>query len=164
MTDVRYQIPGVPPEAAKGITAFSPHFNRHAGSSAQEFKYAVEGYPGTRGIPVPARRETQISPDYGDLSTAGTSRSSDAPDAIYPNLYYQSFIAEHPGGNSPQIRMYDPVNPGLTTLLPVPAEDGRGTYTAQSARLTRRAILNRFRPTPNPSPRNYRPGSGMWNG
>jgi len=163
VTNVRYSVPGVPAEAAKGITAFSPHFNRHAASGAAEYKYAVEGYPGTVGIPVPARRDAQISPDYGDLASAGTSRSSDAPDAIYPNLYFQSFIAEQPGGNAPAIRRYNPVAPGATTLLPIPAEDSRGTLTAQSARLSRLAILNRFRPLPWP-PRTYAPGTGTWNG
>lgn len=163
MTDVRYSIPGVPPEAAKGITAFAPHFNRHAGSGAQEFKYAVQGYPGTRAIPAPARRETQISPDYGDLASSGYARSSDAPDAIWPNQYYQSFIAEYPGGNSPRIRRYNPTAPGASTLLPVPAEDGRGAYTAASARLSRRAVLNRMKPMPW-FPRRYEPGTGTWNG
>ena len=76
MTDVRYSVPGVPPEAAKGITAFSPHFNRHAGSSAQEFKYAVEGYPGTRAIPVPARRPTRRTPSTRTCTTSRSSRST----------------------------------------------------------------------------------------
>jgi hypothetical protein len=163
MTDVRFSVPGVPPEAAKGITAFAPHFNRQAGGSAQDYKYAVQGYPGTRGIGVSARTDTQISPDYGDLAQAGTARSSDAPDAIYPNQYYQGFIAERPGGNSPNPRVYSPQFPGATTLLPVPAEDGRAAYLAGSAALAQAAVLNRKRQVPI-YPRIYQPGSGTWNG
>lgn len=163
MTDVRFSVPGVPPEAAKGITAFAPHFNRMAASGAQDFKYAVRGYPGTRAIPVEARQNTQISPDYGDLAQAGTARSSDAPDAFWPNQYYQNFIAELPGGNSPTPQVYSPQFPGLTTLLPVPAEDGRAAYLAGSAALAQAAILNRKREVPV-FPRMYSPGQGTWNG
>jgi hypothetical protein len=163
MPEVRFSVPGVPPEAAKGITAFAPHYNRPAASSAQDYKYAVEGYPGTRAIPVQARQNTQISPDYGDLAQAGFARSSDAPDAFWPNQYYQSFIAEHPGGNSPTPQVYQPQAPGLTTLLPVPAEDGRATYQAASARLSYAGVLNRKREVPV-FPRLYAPGQGTWNG
>lgn len=164
MTDVRYSVPGVPPDPAKGITAFAPHFNRHAASSAQDYKYAVRGYPGTKEIRQEARQNTQISPDYGDLVSAGSSRSSDAPDAFWPNLYYQDHIEELPGefdtGRSP---VYSPQHPGWTTLLPVPAEDGRTTWLAESAKLTRRAILNRAGQV-NVQPRLYMPPSGTWNG
>jgi hypothetical protein len=163
MTDVRFSVPGVPPEAAKGITAFAPHFNRAAASGAQDYKYAVSGYPGTRAIPQSARADTQISPDYGDLAQAGTARSSDAPDEIYPNQYYQRFIAEAPGGNSPGIQVYQPQFPGLTTLLPIPAEDGRAVWLGQSAALANAAILNRAREVAV-YPRVYAPGSGTWNG
>ncbi len=163
MTDVRYSVPGVPPEAAKGISAFAPHFVRHAASSAQDYKYAVSGHPGTRAIPQQAKTDTQLSADYGDLSQAGTSRSSDAPDSIWPNQYYQRFIAERPGGNSQTPQVYSPQYPGLTTLIPVPAEDGRAAYLAGSAALSRAAILNRKREVPV-HPRFYMPGQGSWNG
>lgn len=163
MTDVRYSVPGVPPDPAKGITAFAPHFNRHAASGAQSYKYAAVGYPGTRAIAQSARQDTQISPDYGDLAQAGTGRSSDAPDAIWPNQYYQTFIDELPGGNSPTPQVYSPQFPGLTTLLPIPAEDGRATYLAESAKLSRAAVLNRAREVPVFA-RLYQPGRGTWNG
>jgi hypothetical protein len=145
MTDVRYSVPGVPPVAANGITAFSPAFVRHAASSAQSYKYALRGYPGTRGIPMEARSNTQISPDYGDLAQAGPARSSDAPDMIWPQQYYQSFAAEVP---VPTPMVFDPQRPGRTTVIPVPAEDGRATYQAKSARLAYRAILQRVRQLP----------------
>jgi hypothetical protein len=149
MTDVRYSVPGVPPAPAAGITAFVPHFNRMAASGAQSYKYAVHGSPGTEAIPMTARVNTQISPDYGDLAQAGPARSSDAPDAIWPQLYYQSFIAE-PAQSAPLTgpRYYSPQQPGLTTLLPVPAEDGRALYQAKSARLAYRAVLNRVKQLP----------------
>lgn len=138
-------MPGVPPDPAKGITAFAPHANRHAASGAQTYKDAVRGYPGTRGIPVTARRDTQIDASHTDLAAAGTSRSSDAPEAIYPNQYYQSYADQMPGGNAPTIQAYQPQYPGLTTTLPVPAEDGRGAYIAGTALLA----------SPGPG---YRPG------
>ena len=163
MTDVRYSVPGVPPDPAKGITAFAPHFNRLAASGAQDYKYAAVGYPGTRAIPQTARQDTQISPDYGDLAQAGTARSSDAPDAIWPNQYYQRYAVERPGGIEPAIQMYSPQYPGLTTLLPVPAEDGRAAYLAGSAALANAAILNRAREVPVFA-RLYSPGTGTWNG
>lgn len=156
MPDVRYTVPGVPPDAAKGITAFSPAFVRHAASSAQQYKEAVRGYPGTRGIPMSARRDTQISPDYGDLSMAGTARSSDAPDAIYPNQYYAAFADEPTGGTPGMVpRVYSPQYPGRTTLLPVPAEDGRVMWQARSARLAYSAVLQRVKQLPW-FPRDYR--------
>lgn len=164
MTEVRYQIPGVPPQPAKGITAFAPHFNRAAASGAQDYKYAVRGYPGTRAIRQEARTQTQISPDYGDLSSAGSARSSDAPDAIWPNQYYQDRIEEYPGGmDYTQTAVYSPQFPGRTTLLPIPAEDGRAAYLAQSAALNRPGILQRAGQVPV-FPRLYMPPSGTWNG
>lgn len=164
MTEVRYQIPGVPPQPAKGITAFAPAFIRHAASSAQDYKYAVRGYPGTRAIRQSARQDTQISPDYGDLSSAGSARSSDAPDAIWPNQYYQDRIEEKPGwSNEGRPPVYSPQHPGWTTLLPVPAEDGRAAYLAQSATLNRPGVLQRAGQV-NVYPRLYMPPSGTWNG
>jgi hypothetical protein len=148
VTDLRYSVPGVPPVAANGITAFTPAFIRHAASSAQAYKTVVRGYPGTRAIPMTARQDSQVSPDYGDLAQAGAARSSDAPDAIWPNQYYNAYIQETPGGVAPRPAVYSPQQPGRTTLLPVPAEDGRGTYTQQSARLSYRAVLQRVRQLP----------------
>lgn len=146
MPEVRYSVPGVPPVAAMGLSAFMPHFNRAAAGGAQGYKYAVNGSPGTRGIPAPTR-DTVPSPDKGDLGLAGQSRSSDAPDMIFPQKYYQEYIAEPPGAGMP-VRYYSPTQPGLTSLLPVPAEDGRAGYQRDSARLSRRALLNRVRQLP----------------
>lgn len=162
MTDVRYSVPGVPPDPAKGITAFAPAFVRHAASGAQDYKYAVRGYPGTRAIPMEARTSTQMSPDLGDLALAGGARSSDSPDAFWPNQYYQVFIGE-PWSGRPAVQVYSPQQPGLTTVLPVPADDGRATYQAKSARLTYRAVLNRAKQLPW-FPRTYNIGSGSMNG
>jgi hypothetical protein len=148
MPEVRYSIPGVPPEPAKGITAFAPHFNRAAASGAQSYKYAVTGCPGTRGIHVDARARN-IEGHYTGQAMSGTARTSDAPDAIYPNQYYQRFAAEPPGGHTPP-RVYDPQRPGRTTLLPVPAEDGRAVYQAASAALA------------NPNAATRRPGQVPW--
>jgi hypothetical protein len=146
--DVRYSIPGVPPDPARGITAFAPHFNRMAASGAQSYKYAVTGRPGTRGIPVDARARG-IEGHYTGQAQMGGARSTDAPDAIYPNQYYQVYAAERPGGELAP-RVYDPQRPGRTTLLPVPAEDGRAVYQAASAALA------------NPNAATRRPGQVPW--
>lgn len=163
MPEFRYSVPGVDPEPAKGITAFAPQYAYPAGGGGQSYKYAVVGRPGTQGIPMTARVDTQMSPNLNDLATAGTARSSDAPDAIYPNQYYEGYIAEFPGGPAPHIRIYNPTAPGATTLLPIPADDGRGTYLANSAAMSRPGPLNRAKPMPWWA-RLYQPGTGTWNG
>jgi hypothetical protein len=146
MPDVSYRVPGVPPGPAAGISAFLPHYNRPAGGGAQAFKYAVVGFPGTRMIPAPTRSTTP-SPDPGDKVRKGTSASSDAPDGIWPNKYYQGFIAEPPGAGMP-VQYYSPTQPGLTTLLPVPANNLALGLRSDQARLSRRAVLQRVRQLP----------------
>ena len=146
MPEVSYRMPGVPPGPGQGITAFLPHFNRAAAGGAQSYKYAVEGYPGTRRIPVDMHN-TAPSPDLGDLALTGTARSSDAPNGIWPNKYYQTFIAEPPGAGMP-IQVYSPTQPGLTALLPVPANNVALGLRSSSARLSRKAILQRVKQLP----------------
>ncbi len=146
MTDVRYSVPGIPPQAATGLSAFLPHFNRAAASSAGSYKYAVSGYPGTRGIPVPTR-DTVPFPDLGDKAQAGTSRSSDAPDVFYPQQYYERFIAEQPGAGMPILRV-DPINPGPASLLPVPALNPIIAASANQAMSPPTGIVQRIRQLP----------------
>lgn len=129
---MRYSVPGVPPQLA--CTAFTPHLNRMRASGAQRYKYAVHGSPGTEGIGIDMTGAVPV-PDLGDLAQAGTSRSTDAPNVIYPQLYYQAYAVEWPGAGMP-VRVYDPTQPGPTTLLPVPATDYRALYQQQSARLS----------------------------
>jgi hypothetical protein len=129
---MRYTVPGVPPQLA--CTAFTPHLNRHAATGAQRYKYALHGSPGTVGIPAPTY-DTAPSPDIGDLAQAGSSRSSDAPDMWYPAKYYQWAAIERPGAGMP-VRVYDPTQPGPTTVLPLPAVDYRAQYQRDSARLS----------------------------
>jgi hypothetical protein len=115
----RYRTTGLPPAAANGATAFAPHFNRLAGSGAQEYKAQVEGQPGTRGVRIDGVGAP--SPDLGDLVMAGPARSSDAPGTIWPNSYFTCPEPSYwPGGGMP-IQMYDPVRPQDTTMIPVPA-------------------------------------------
>jgi len=141
----RYTTTGIPPsEAAVGLSAFMPHFNRLAASGAQAYKGSVTGHPGTVAIPInPARQGVPPSPDPGDMALMGTSRSSDAPDAIWPNQYYTNPVAETggirgqafwPGAGMP-VQMYDPVRPQDTTMIPVPAGDLRSVYQKHSAKL-----------------------------
>src|ERR1700691_1936014 len=98
----KYVVPGIPQGAQ--LSAFMPNWVRLGGSGAVQYKQAVSGSPGTSGIPAPTRN-TQISPDPGDLAQAGSSRSSDAPDMWYPQLYYQRSLTERPGAGMP-IRVY----------------------------------------------------------
>jgi hypothetical protein len=146
MPEVSYRVPGVPPGPGQGITAFLPHFNRQAAGGAQSYKYAVIGHPGTRGIPA-STVNTVPSPDLGDLAQMGISRSSDAPQMIWPNQYYQTFLAEPPGAGMP-IQVYSPTQPGLTSLLPVPANNVALGLRSNSARLSRKAILQRVKQLP----------------
>src|SRR5258708_17979556 len=102
MPDFSYRVPGVPPGPAAGITAFLPHYNRPAGSGAQSYKYAVNGWPGTRAIPAPmdpAAVHAAHNPVAG--AAMGSARSADAPQAWWPQKYFQSFIAEPPGAGMP---------------------------------------------------------------
>lgn len=131
----RYQTSGIPPsQAAVGLSAFMPHFNRLAASGAQAYKGRVTGRPGTAAIPIGGLALPVPSPDLGDLAQAGTSRSSDAPRAIWPNQYYAEPDNYWPGAGMP-VQMYDPVRPQDTTMIPVPATDLRSVYQARSAKL-----------------------------
>lgn len=117
----RYRTTGLPPAAANGATAFAPHFNRLAGSGAMEYKAQVEGHPGTLGIPVEGSFLPVPSPDLGDIAQMGYSRSTDAPNMIYPNKYWTTpEPAFWPGAGMP-VQMYDPTRPQDTTMIPVPA-------------------------------------------
>lgn len=156
MPEFRYAVPGVEPGPAKGITAFTPHANKYAASGAQDYKYRLVSTLGRYGIPAPTR-STQMWPDVGDLAQTGYARSSDAPDAWWPQKSYQAIIDEPPGAGMP-IAYYSPQFPGRTTLLPVPAEDYRARYQRDSARLARRALLNRVKQLPW-WPRVYRAAS-----
>lgn len=161
MPDVRYNVPGVPPGPAAGITAFMPQFIRHAASGAQAYKYDLDLYLGLRAVPAPTG-DTQMSPDAGDMAMGGYARSQDAPQAWWPQKGYQRTALERPGAGMP-IKVYDPARPGPTTVLPVPAQDFRAQYTRDSARLTYRAILQRTRNVPW-FPKVYRAQDGTWNG
>jgi hypothetical protein len=112
----KYMVPGVPQGAQP--SAFMPHWNKYAGSGAQQYKQYLIGQPGTQGIPAPTIN-TYISPDVGNLAQAGTARSTDAPGVWYPQLYYQPNLWGNPG---PQV----PVQIYSDNLMPVPAVDPRG--------------------------------------
>jgi hypothetical protein len=137
----RYTTSGIPEDLASGsalgLSAFLPHFNRLAASGAQCYKYRVTGHPGTAAIRVsPSRQGIPPSPDPGDMALMGTSRSADAPDAIWPNLYYTApdSYFDRPGGTA-HVQVYNPVRPQDTTMIPVPAVDLQGVYRARSATL-----------------------------
>lgn len=161
MPDVRYSVPGVPEGPAAGLTAFMPQFVRHAASGAQAYKYDVDSYLGMVGVAAPTG-DTQMSPDTGDRAMAGTARSSDAPQAWWPQKGYQRVAVERPGAGMP-VQVYSPTQPGLTTVLPVPASDMRALYQRDSARLSYRAVLQRARQLPW-WPRVYQAGDGSFNG
>ena len=143
----RYTTTGIPQHLAAGqnlgLSAFMPHFNRLAASGAQSYKGGVTGRPGTAGIPISGVTLPVPSPDLGDMVLMGASRSSDAPDVIYPNQYYDNPVIVgtkdgndrfYPGAGMP-VQIYNPVRPQDTTMVPVPATDLRGVYQAHAAKL-----------------------------
>lgn len=125
----RYQVTGLPPNAARGISAFMPHMNRMAASGAQEYKDGVHGYPGTRAIPI--AMTVPPSPDIGDAVLYGPTASRYAPNAIYPNLYWT--LPERNYRPGLLVQMYDPTAPELTTHIPVPAVSLRQQYLRKQA-------------------------------
>jgi hypothetical protein len=131
---VRYQLPGLPPAAANGTSAFLPGLTRYAASGAQSYKYGVIGGP-ANGIPADT---TSTAPGQGDLlrlAYLGTAQSSDAPQAWWPNQY-QVVVnrQELPGAGMP-IQRYNPVRPQDTTMIPVPAVSLRALLQRESALL-----------------------------
>lgn len=146
MPEVRYSVPGIPPEKSAGLSAFMPHFDRQAAGGAQTYKYAVVGRPGTQGIPAPTQ-DTQISADLGDLAQTGDSRSSDQPDVFYPNQYYDRFIAEQPGAGMPIMRVEDATT-GLRSLIPVPAIDPTDYQRRNQAMSPPTGVVQRIRQLP----------------
>jgi hypothetical protein len=123
---VRYLVPGWPVKV-NGHSAATPNLTRMAGGGAQQYKQAVTGQPGTQGIPV---EPVVPSADIGDLVLAGTSRSPDAPNVIYPNLYFTG-PTNYPGAGMPISRLSD-------NLMPVPAVDPRGIPSTQYKPVNRR--------------------------
>lgn len=87
-------------------SALMPTFTRPAG--AWSSRGPIVGNPGTRAIPAPAPRL-----DQGNVGRAnmGISRSSDAPNVIYPSLYWE---ASSPHEHAPVSRVSD-------NQMPVPA-------------------------------------------
>jgi hypothetical protein len=137
----KYVVPGIPQGAQ--LSAFMPNWTRLAQSGAVQYKQAVSGSPGTTGIAAPTGN-TQISPDNGDLAQAGTSRSSDAPDVWYPQVYYQARLTNRPGAGMP-IRVYS------DNLLPVPARDARGKSAVLSKPILQRGRVQVAAPRVVPS-------------
>lgn len=118
MAEPRFIVPGWP-AAVAGYAAAVPRFTRHAGSGAIQYKDRVTGQPGTMAIPTDAKG-TVPSPDLGDIALMGLSRSSDAPEAFYPNQYYaRPERMFWPGAGMPVSYQSD-------NLMPVPAVDPRG--------------------------------------
>lgn len=112
----KYVLPGVP--AGAQLSAFMPSWTKYAASGALQYKATVNGQPGTQGIPAPTR-DTVPQPDLGDIANMGTSRSSDAPDVWYPQIYFQRTLDSAPGFVVP-VQVYS------DNLVPVPAVDIRG--------------------------------------
>lgn len=112
----RYTVPGWPASMA-GHSAVTPNMTRVAGGGAQQYKDGLTGQPGTMAIPV---HPVIPSPDIGDLANSGLSRSSDAPNHFFPNLYYARPQRQYwPGAGMPVAVRSD-------NLMPVPAADPRG--------------------------------------
>lgn len=147
-----YVLPGVPEvRAGSGVSAFTPSYSWHAASGAIAYKYGIRDGP-ARAHPINTE-DTYFWPDVGDLATAGGARSTDAPDVFWTddyNLtnYDPTGFVERPGAGMP-VATPDPSDtPGWRSLLPVPAQDYRAQYQADSARLARRTILQRMKSIP----------------
>lgn len=113
----RYTVPGWPANM-QGHSSVTPNLTRMAASGAQQYKDGLTGQPGTQSIPV---LPVIPSPDIGDKAQSGLSRSGDAPNVIYPNLYWARPQGQFwPGAGQP-------VSVQSDNLMPVPAVDPRGT-------------------------------------
>ena len=147
MADVRYATPGIPAGPGMGVSAFMPHFNRHAASSAQSYKYGVTGGPALYH-PI-STIDTTPSPDQGDKAQMGWSRSSDAPDAYYPNDYDVTFNrAEYPGAGMPIVLADNGDMAQYRSLLPVPAGNPALGLRRDTALLAAPGVLNRMKELP----------------
>jgi hypothetical protein len=130
---MRYQVTGVP--AGVQLTAIMPHLNRLAGSGAQQYKPTVQGHPGTLGVPAPTG-DSVPSPDLGDLAQTGFHRSADAPQAWYPNQYYDASLN---GGGA--MGPVTPVRIYSDNMLPVPAKDARGRGQVLARPITQSSLF-----------------------
>lgn len=147
MPEVRYQVPGVPAGPGMGISAFVPHFNRFAASSAQSYKYGIVGGPAL--FHATPTTDTTPSPDLGDIAQMGYARSSDSPDGYWINDYDVVVNrAERPGAGMPILTPDNADTPGMRSLIPVPAEPVGLVARSNQARLSRVALLNRVKQLP----------------
>jgi hypothetical protein len=145
---VRYTVPGWP-SSLLGHSAVTPHLNRMAGSGAQEYKREVTGQPGTQPIPI---QPVIPSPDLGDKSQSGLSRSGDAPNYFLPNLYWTRPDRDFwPGAGMP-------VALTGTALMPVPATDPRGIPARLAQPLVIRGGKQIRARQPNPTWQAWRTG------
>lgn len=141
MAEISYRLTGLPAEvAARGMSAFLPNGVHAAAGGSRSYKYAVDGGPGTHMVPAPP---PPVHEDLTGQAQMGTARSPDAPDAWWPASYHQGFAVERV-----TVQTYDPTLPALTTILPLPAHNVGLTARTDSARLSRRAVLNRVRQLP----------------
>lgn len=130
MTVPRYTVPGWPAQVA-GHAAVTPNLTRMAGSGAVQYKDRVNGQPGTQAIPV-----NPVIPASSGAAHAmmGLSRSSDAPNVFYPNLYWAApERAFWPGAGMP-------VSVRSDNLMPVPAVDPRGIPSTQFVPINQRGL------------------------
>lgn len=147
MPEVRYQVPGVPAGPAMGISAFVPHFNRFAASSAQSYKYGIRGGPAQ--FHAAPTIDTAPQPDAGDRAQMGYARSSDSPDGYWPNDYDVAVNrAERPGAGMPILIPDVADTAGMRSLIPVPAEPVGLVARSNQARLSRTTVLNRVKQLP----------------
>jgi hypothetical protein len=143
---MRYTVPGWP-SSVLGHSSVTPHFNRMAGSGAQEYKREVVGQPGTQPIPV---HPNIPSPDIGDAAQMGLSRSTDAPNYFLPNLYYARPDREFwPGAGQP-------ISVRSDNLMPVPATDPRGIPARLARPITQRGGRQIRQPASTPVWANFR--------
>jgi len=124
-----YTLPGWPARVL-GQAAAMPVPARPPGS-AVHYKGDTTGHPGTVGVPV---LPVVPSPDFGDIALMGVSRSSDAPNLIYPNQYWARPEPWFwPGAGMPVSYQSD-------NMMPVPATDPRSVNAPLQVPLTMRGV------------------------
>jgi hypothetical protein len=125
-----YTLPGWPARVL-GHTAATPVPAGAPGGSRLQYKDGVTGHPGTMAIPVDP---VIPSPDVGDLAQSGASRSVNAPDAFWPNLYWAVPERDYwPGAGMP-------VSYHSDNMMPVPATDPRSVPAPLAVPLDSRRV------------------------
>ena len=132
-----FTLPGWPARVL-GHSAAMPVPARPPGS-AVHYKGDTYGYPGTQAIPVYPKSGPTVPGGGADtpapaVAQMGVSRSGDAPNAFYPNLYWARPEPFYKPGAGMPISVFS------DNLMPVPATDPRGVPAPMAVPLSMRGV------------------------